>query len=477
MEIISKQTKSSFTDEQISFIEADIKKSIILKACAGSGKTFSCIERVRFLLNNGVPPDKIIFFSYTSAAVEEFRARIKNDAVKITTIHAFCLGMLAKMQKFKKIVDIYEFINWYKEKFKPKAGSSAEVREEFFEAITRMYDDAQFIGSAITAFKLQSADGIKARLPKFYVEYKQFTKETKSRDFSDMLIEVRDLLKDNKWLRMFKNQYDYIFVDEFQDTSTIQMSILLALNAKYYTIIGDISQSIFLYSGANADAVISMLKKRRTCVDMALSMNFRSSKTIVEHANNYSDLKAVSFSQEDGAVHRHIILFDDLFGIIKKHPEVAILVRNNSMIKEIEKRMLLRKQPMRYFNYITAQECDDLKKAKERPSTKKKIKALLPVYKSVDNVLEFIEMHKECKTFATSIHKSKGREFPITVIVYCVSPELLTYNNLTELDEETFNKISFNPEGTSLEDFEAKNVFYVAVSRAKHELYFMLMDV
>lgn len=467
----------TYTTEQLSFIESDIKKSYILKATAGSGKSQCAMERINFLLANGIHPDKIIFFSYTTAAVEEFRSRIKNDAVKITTIHAFCLGMLAKMQKFKKIVDVYEFINWYKEKFKPKSESSPEVREEFYEAVTRMYDDAQFIGSAITAFKLQSADGIKSRLPKFYVEYKQFTKETKSRDFSDMLIEVRDLLKDNKWLRMFKNQYDYIFVDEFQDTSTIQMSILLALNAKYYTIIGDISQSIFLYSGANADAIISMLKKRRTCEDMALSMNFRSAKMIVEHSNQYSDLKAVPFSQEDGIVHKHIVLFEDLFKIIKKHPEVAILVRNNSMIKEIEKRMLLRKQPMRYFNYLTAQECDDLKKAKERPSTKKKVKALLPVYKTVDNIIEFIEANKDCKVFATSIHKSKGREFPVTVIVNCISPELLQYNNLAELDEETFNKISFNPDGTSVEDFEAKNVFYVAVSRAKHELYFMLMDV
>lgn len=477
MELTEKKTNSTFTPEQLAFIEADIKKSIILKATAGSGKTYCCVERIRFLLAQGVQPEKIIFFSYTTAAVEEFRSRIKNDAVKITTIHAFCLGMLAKMQKFKKIVDIYEFISWYKEKCKPKAGSSPEVREEFYEAITRMYDDAQYIGSAITAFKLQSADGIKARLPKYYTEYKQFTKETKSRDFSDMLIEVRDLLKENKWLRMFKNQYDYIFVDEFQDTSTIQFNILLALNAKYYTIIGDISQSIFLYSGANADAIIEMIKKRRDCVDMALSVNFRSSKMIVEHANNYSDLQAVPFSQEDGMVHKEIILFDDLFGILKNNPEVAILVRTNSLIKEIEKRMLLRKQPMRYFNYLTAQECDELKKATQRPSTLKKVKRLLPVYKTIDNIIEFIELNKDNKSFVTSIHKSKGREFPITVIVNCVSPELLTHNNITDLTPEQFNEICFDPNGTDILDAEAKNVFYVAVSRAKHEIYFMLMDI
>lgn len=474
--VLVKQTPRQETEEQIAFIESDIKLNIILKATAGSGKTKSAIDRVKYLLAQGVPPEKIIFFSYTTAAVEEFRSRLQNDAVKITTIHAFCQGMLGKMGKYKKIVDIYEFIKWYREKFKPRFDASAEVKEEFYEAVTRMYDDAQFIGSAITAFKLQTADGIKTYVPKFLNEYKQFTWETKARDFSDMLIEVRDFLKENKWLRMFKNQYDYIFVDEFQDTSTIQFDILLALNAKYYTVIGDKSQSIFLYSGANVDAIIEMLKSRRDCVEMSLSMNFRSSKTIVENSNKYSDLKAVPFSQEEGVVHKDIILFEDLFDVIKKHSEVAILVRTNSMIKEIEKRMLMRKQSMKYFNYITEQECDELKKGEQRPTTLKKVKKLLPVYKTIDNLITFIESNKDQKTFATSIHKSKGREFPVCVVVNSLSPELLEYNKITNLSAEQLKEISFDPNGVEMEDYEAKNVHYVAISRPKNELYFMIME-
>lgn len=466
----------AYTAEQLAFIEADIKSNIILKATAGSGKTAVSCERVKYLLANGVSPEKICFFSYTQAATLELKSRLNNDAVKVTTIHAFCLGMLAKMNKFKKIVEIYSFIEWYKEKCKPKYNDSQLVKDKFYDTITSMYEDAQYISSSIAAFKLQNADGIKSRIPKYYLEYKQFTKETKSRDFSDMIVECRDLLKENKWLRMFKNQYDYILVDEFQDTSSIQFEILQSLNAKYYTIIGDISQSIFLYSGANAEKIISMLRKRRDCIDLSLSMNFRSSKAIVEHANNYSDLKAVPFSQEEGKVHKEILLLNDLKAILNKHSEVAILVRTNSAIKEIEKKMLMCKQPMRYFNYLTPQECIDLKKATERPITKKKVKALLPVFKSTDLLLEFIESNSNHATLCTSIHKSKGREFSVTVVVNCVSPEILTYNNFVDLDKETLNKISFNPNGTEPEDFEAKNIFYVSISRAKSELYFLLMD-
>ncbi len=474
MELVT-TIKRDYTEEQINVIKADIKANIILKATAGSGKTAVSCERVKFLLEKGVSPDKIIFFSYTTAAVEEFRKRLNNDAVKVTTIHAFCLGMLAKMQKFKKIVDIYEFINWYKEKFKPKYSASAKVKENFYDAITRMYDDAQFIGSAITAFKLQSAEGIKIMLPKYFVEYKQFTKETKSRDFSDMLIEVNTLLKENKWLRMFKNNYDYIFCDEAQDQSVLMMRILLALNAKYYTVILDTNQSIYGYSGANAEAIMSMLRKRRNCLDMTLSTNFRSSKTIVEHANKYSNLTAVPFSNENGVVHKRIILFEDLFDILKQHSEVAILVRTNAVIKDIEKQMLLKQQPMKYNNYLTNQECIDLKKAEDRPSTKKKIKELLPIFKSIDNIIEFIEYcNANYKSFVSSIHKSKGLEWDVVILVNCISPEILQLNNIINLSKKDFESISF--ERGNEEHQETQNIFYVGCTRPKKELFFSLIN-
>lgn len=244
LSLLSAFENINYTEEQKDFIQYDGNKSVILSATAGAGKTFSVVERLKELVKRGVPPEKIIFFSYTKAATEELQKRIGRDDVKITTIHAFALGILAKVGKFKKIATFYDFITWYKDKYKPNQSASRETKTEFYELIGNLYEESEYISSMISSYKLQISDGIKCPMPLYFIQYTEFLKETKSRDFSDMLVEVRDLLKEDKWLKMFRNQYDYIFVDEYQDTSTIQLQILLALNAKYYYLIGDVNQCL-----------------------------------------------------------------------------------------------------------------------------------------------------------------------------------------------------------------------------------------
>ena len=486
-ELVSAETPNSLitpsgdTQEQLNFIQADIKSNIILKATAGSGKTASAVKRVRYLLDNGVDPKKIIFFSYTTAAVNEFKKRLNNEEVKITTIHAFCLGMLSRMKKFKEVVDIYQFIDWYNTKYKPRFNDSDEVKSEYYDLINQMYDDAQYIGSAITAYKLQTADKIKCVVPKFYNEYRAFLKEKKARDFSDMLIEINSLLSDNRWLNLFKGQYDHILIDEGQDTSTIMMKILLRLNAPYYTLILDTNQSIYQYSGANAEAVIGMLKARRDCQEMNLYINFRSTPEIVEYTNKYSTLTATAFKPAGGMVHKKIILLEDLIHILKDEHHVTILVRTNSVIRDIEKKLMMRKVVMKYNNYLTPKECEMLRKAEERPSTAKKAKALLPVFGTIDNAIQFIEScnsNPNVKSEILTIHKSKGLEYPSVVLVNSVSPELLVENKIENLPEKTFKEVSFyNDDTDDPENFEARNVFFVGCSRAIHTLRFMIYGI
>jgi DNA helicase-2/ATP-dependent DNA helicase PcrA len=464
-----------YTAEQIAFIEHDIKSSIILKATAGSGKSQCTIERIKFLLANGVSDEKIIFFSYTKAAVEEIRSRLNNDKIKITTIHAFCQSMLGKMSKYKKVVEIYDFINWYKEKNKPKPSDSSTVKIKYYELINELYENAQYIGAEITSYKLQIAEGIKCRKPEFLNEYNKFTKETKSRDFSDMLIEINKLLKENKWLVMFRNKYDYILVDEFQDTSGIQMEILLKLNAKYYTLIGDIGQSIFGYSGANAHRVMDMLKKRRQVQEMTLSVNFRSSKSIVENSNNYSTLKATPSKQEEGLVNKKIMKFDNFLKTIDNFDEIVLLCRTNGVIREIEKEFLLRKYPMNYRNYFSASEIESIKNGNVGVATQNKLSQVVPVFSNVENLLTFIESNRNVKKFLLTIHKSKGLEFENCVVVNCFAPDLLEFNNVKNLTDEQKKKYSFDPDDE--EDFESRNVFYVAITRPKNSLYFMAYKI
>lgn len=485
LEALGQKKAMNYTEEQEKFINYEESNSLILAATAGSGKTFSCVQRLKALVERGVDPNKIIFFSFTKAATIELKERVeraginvrekvsKGEGVTITTIHAFANSLLARMGKFKDIADFYEFINWFKQKNKPSSHASREEKEAYYELISSMFEDAEQISSAIGAFKLQSADNIKAPLPDFYNDYREFLKLTKKRDFSDMLIEVRDLLRQNVWLKRFRDKYEYIFIDEYQDTSTIQLQILLSLNAKYYYLIGDRNQSIYGYSGANCKKLEQMLKKRRDVVEMTLSVNFRSDKNIVENSNKYSLLTATANSEQEGSVNKRIMFkIDELVELLKQPGQVVVLVRTNLVIKSLEKELLKRKVPMKYFNFITESDIKSFKKGDISAYLRGKLNNFKGYFENDSQVISFIETHRKSNKFITTIHKSKGREFDECIVVNSISPEVLKECGIYDkIGKKRLERISFTEK-----DEESRNIHYVAVSRSKHKLHFMIYE-
>lgn len=487
LEQLGQKSSVNYTKEQEGFIEYNEPNSIVLAATAGSGKSFSCVQRLKTLVDRGVDPNRIIFFSFTKAATDELKERVMStginvrdkvsgkgeDGVTITTIHAFANSLLTRMGKFKKIAMFYDFLTWFKNEHKPSHHATKEVKESYYELISNMHEDSEQLSSAIGAFKLQSADNIKAPVPQFYNDYKTFLKQTKSRDFSDMLIEVRDSLRDNKWLKLFRNQYDYIFIDEYQDTSTIQLQILLSLNAKYYYLIGDRNQSIYGYSGANCMKLEEMLKSRRNVEEMSLSINFRSDESIVDNSNKYSSLTAVANSKEKGDVNKRVMLkIDELVELLKQPGEVVILVRTNAVIRSLEKELLKRQVPMRYFNFITEDEIKSIKRGEISAHLRGKLNNFKGYYENDAQLIGFIERFKNSPKFVTTIHKSKGREFDECVVVNSISPEILKECNIYDkLGAKRLERISFTDK-----DEESRNIHYVAVSRSKHKLHFMIYE-
>ena len=391
----------------------------------------------------------------------------------ITTVHAFSNSLLARMGKYKEIASFFEFMDWFKKENKPSSHADRETKEAYQELISNMYEDSEQISSAIGAFKLQSADNIKSAVPPFYYDYKNFLRVSKKRDFSDMLIEVRDLLRENKWLKMFRNNYDYIFIDEYQDTSTIQLQILLSLNAKYYYMIGDRNQSIYGYSGANCSKLESMLKNRRDVVEMSLSVNFRSDEAIVENSNKYSSLEAVANSTSSGSVNKKVMLrIEELIELLKQPGEVVILVRTNAIIRKLEKELLLNKVPIKYFNFINDSDIDSFKKGDINPYLRGKLNNFKNKFDTDAQLISFIEQHKKSKKFITTIHKSKGREFDECVVVNSIAPDVLQECNIYDkLGKKRLERVSFE-DGNE----ESKNIHYVAVSRSKHKLHFMIYE-
>jgi len=470
----SKKEKSTFTPEQLKFIRHNGPESVLLTATAGSGKTSCATGRLVWLLNNKVRPEKIIFFSFTNDAVNELRSRINNDKVEITTIHSFCLSALARSGKFKNIADFHGFIRWFKKKYKPKANAKWEEITRFNRLSEKLEEEPEYYASQISKFKIMQAENTKGRMPDFFLAYVAFLKATNSRDFVDMLIEVHRMKDGKYWENNYAHKYDYVFVDEYQDTSSMQMRILLALKGKVYHLIGDRNQSIYGFTGSNCDMIEKLLKQAKPTVDYSLSVNFRSDVNIVNHSNNFSGLKAVPNSILPGKVDFKVLTENEVYSMMKEK-DVVILARTNKVIKDLELKFLMKKIPMRYFNLFSHDELEIIKKKKAvTPKLNRKLKKILPLVGRADELVKFIEDNQDSRTFITSIHKSKGREFPVCIVVNSLSPYVLEKNGIT-LDKKEIKKVSFDPGDP--EDQEALNVHYVAVTRAKNELYFMMYDM
>jgi len=426
--------------------------------------THSTVGRLNRMVENGVDPSRMIFFSFTNDAVDELKRRIKHD-VKITTIHSFTASLLGKMGKFKKISTFYDFVNWYREKHKPAQSASKRIKDDFHQIMNFFYEEGTSVAASFSAFKLQSADGIKLPKPDHYVDYVKFLKDTKSRDFSDMLIDTEKLSRDPKYKEYFEGLYDHIFIDEYQDTSTLQLKILLAIKAKQYYLIGDENQSIYGFTGANCELIEQLLNKAHKTIRMTLSRNFRSDKKIVENANKYSKIVAVPHSEDDGTVANKLIDKFELIEMIRDDQPLTVLARANRTIKDMEEWLLKLKEKIRYNNYFTPEDIKHIKDNNINISLKKRLDNIVPFFKTQDALLKFIEDNKNSNKFITSIHKSKGREFPRCVIVNSLDPDVAKNEK-----HEDFTYITKDGDV----DQEEKNIHYVAVTRPMHEIYFMV---
>jgi superfamily I DNA/RNA helicase len=252
------------------------------------------------------------------------------------------------------------------------------------------------------------------------------------------------------------------------------MKILLKLKAKMYHLIGDRNQSIYSFTGSSCEMIEKLLKNDKPTVEYSLSKNFRSDYNIVQHSNNYSTLEAVAHSELPGKVNLGLIDENEVIKMIKDKRDVVLLVRTNSVIRQLEEKFLIKKVPMRYQNIFTEEELEIIrKKSGVTPQLNRKLKRILPEFGKGSELIKFIDDNSQSKSFITTIHKSKGREFPTCVVVNSVSPEVIAHNQL-ELDDKELKKISFDP--GDIEDLEAKNVHYVAITRPKNELFFMLYD-
>lgn len=283
--------------------------TIRVLAGAGTGKTKTMVHRIAYMVNvAGIKPEEILVFSYTNKAVNEFRERIeillgeKANLVNIYTFHAFAYKMLKQYgneelkiitDSYPKAEDMWRYKNYA---FKTKDEVFKEIRktnEKDYKEASLSAKDMMLLFDKIKERRLNINDIDKTfygngYLKKIFLKYCDLLEKNDLCDFPDLLLKFNDMLDKPDIIKKIRNTYKYTIVDEFQDTNDLQLEIVKKIIGKKQNlcVVGDDSQSIYAFRGANVNLIINLGKKFKKLKTINLEQNYRSTNTIIEASNN-----------------------------------------------------------------------------------------------------------------------------------------------------------------------------------------------
>jgi DNA helicase-2/ATP-dependent DNA helicase PcrA len=279
---------------------------LLIVAGAGAGKTKTITHRIVNLIKNGVAPEKILAVTFTNKAAKEMRERINAEIEKnvrgiilgqdkmpfVSTFHSLGVYIIKEnarllgLTKYFTILDesdattliknIMKDIGIDPKQYDPKKIKNIISREKGKFIYLADYTEREGAGTL---------GKIVAQVWNLYE--KQKMKEN-SLDFDDLLLKATKLLKDNAEIRkIYQEKWEYIHIDEYQDTNEVQymMTKLLSEKNKNICVVGDADQNIYSWRGANLKNILSFEKDYPDAKIILLEQNYRSTKNILEAAN------------------------------------------------------------------------------------------------------------------------------------------------------------------------------------------------
>ena len=272
---------------------------MLILAGAGSGKTKVLTTKVAYLIEEkNIDPSNILAITFTNKAAKEMKERIfkleGNSAfyIQISTFHSFGLKILKEncellgYEKNFTILDsddslsiikkIMKELNIDANKYNPKA-----IKNVISNNKNEIIDPEKYSLYVNTDF-----DEIALEV---YRKYEKSLKINNAVDFDDLLILPLKLFNNNPGvLQKYQEKYKYVFIDEYQDTNEPQYILSKMISAKYknITVVGDADQAIFTWRGANYKNILNFEKDYKDAKVVLLEENYRSTKTILNAANN-----------------------------------------------------------------------------------------------------------------------------------------------------------------------------------------------
>ena len=274
-------------------------------AGAGSGKTRVLTYKIAYLLQQGMKPWSIMALTFTNKAAREMKERIGklvgNDLAQhlyMGTFHSIFSRILraeAEHIGFNSNFTIYDESDSrslikaiVKEKgLDEKTYKPAAVHAKISKAKNNLLSAEAYDADA--DIFMQNKRSNMEKMGEVYREYVQRCKQANAMDFDDLLVLTFQLFRDYEEVRRkYAERFDFILVDEYQDTNHVQMSIVMQLCREKLRVcaVGDDSQSIYSFRGANIDNILNFQRQLPGTRLFKLEQNYRSTQTIVEAANS-----------------------------------------------------------------------------------------------------------------------------------------------------------------------------------------------
>lgn len=313
--------------------------SVLVIAGAGSGKTKTLTYRVARLIESGVKPENILLLTFTKKAADEMLNRAvmildsRCEKVAGGTFHSFSNYILRKYSNLLELqnnftiidrADAEDVVNHIRsqivEKQEKRFPRKNTILDIYSKAINKNMTAEEVIASEYNQFS-HCVEKIN-EISKEYITYKR---KNSLLDYDDLLLYLRTLLQANEDIRKkLSNQYKYIMIDEYQDTNALQADIIKLLASEHNNVmaVGDDSQSIYSFRGANFRNILDFPNIFSDTKIIKLEQNYRSSQNILALTNEIIKKAKEKYTKT-------------LFSTIE-HPEIPALICTNDMQTEAE---------------------------------------------------------------------------------------------------------------------------------------------
>ena len=368
---------------------------LLVLAGAGSGKTRVLTTRIAYLIEElGINPENILAITFTNKASKEMKERILGMLgpiaykIQISTFHSFGLYLLKRHYDLLgyehnfTILDSDDVLTLIKKIIKemnldPKEYNPKAIRNKISGAKNELLDADSYSKYANNSYEEVVVD--------IYRKYEKKLKTNNSFDFDDLLMMPLKLFNGYpNILKEYQEKYQYILVDEYQDTNEAQYILTKLLCAKHrkITCVGDDSQSIYSFRGANYKNILNFEKDYPDCKTILLEENYRSTKTILNAANSvikHNKLRKdknlwsnneignkLKYIKTDDEKHESDFVVKEIKRLVSEnvsYDDIAVLYRTNAQSRTIEEAMLKSNIPYRIvgsFYFYNRKEIKDL---------------------------------------------------------------------------------------------------------------------